>query len=98
MKYIYVIFSLLLFSCSHQPTKNIKQEVVKSGFVKFRMDISPEGNAIAPVIIESYPDGKFDKIALSKVKEFKFKPNIVDGVAVTMKGLIYTMKFELANP
>jgi TonB family protein len=98
MKYIYIISCLLLFSCSNQPTISTEAEVVKSGFVKFRMDISSEGEAISPVIIDSHPEGKFDKLAMRKIKEFKFKPKIVEGIAVTMKGLIYTMKFDLAKP
>jgi hypothetical protein len=96
MKYFYLILSLFLLSCSNQSKIAVQKEVVKSGFVKFRMDISPEGNVVNPEIIDSRPRGKFEKIAAIKIKEFKFKPKIVDGVAVINKGLIYTMKFDLA--
>ncbi len=66
------------------------------GWVKFRFTISPDGTPIDVELIDAQPRRIFERDARRAIYKWKFKPNVVDGVAVIQKNMVYTMQFQLA--
>lgn len=56
------------------------------GWVKVKFIVEADGSVSSPKIIESKPPGVFDTAALRAIKKWKFKPKVVNGVAVTQNG------------
>lgn len=68
-----------------------------SGRVKVEGTVGPDGSVIEVRVIDSNPPGVFDQSALTAVKQWKFKPRIVDGVAVArpfMQTITYSLSFD----
>ncbi len=61
-------------------------DIPKEGYVILQFDISKEGKPINIEVIESKPKRIFDREAIRQLKTWKYKPKIVDGVAVIQKG------------
>lgn len=53
------------------------------GWVKIEFTITETGAVVGPKVIESKPVRIFDREALRAILKYKFKPKIVDGVAMT---------------
>lgn len=53
------------------------------GWVKVRFTITADGAVEAPSVIESRPRRVFDREALRAISRWRFKPRVVNGVAVT---------------
>lgn len=53
------------------------------GFVEMEFTITEGGTVINPKVINSKPARIFDREALRAILKYKFKPKIVDGVAMT---------------
>ena len=66
----------------------------KTGFVTIRLTVDEEGKVIDAVISESRPPRIFDRAALQAVLRWKFKPRVIDGVAVQQVGST-TIEFNL---
>lgn len=56
------------------------------GWVKVKFTVEADGSVSSPKIIESKPPRVFDTAALRAIKKWKFKPKVVNGVAVTQNG------------
>lgn len=52
------------------------------GYVRFRVLISPDGSVMDVEVVEAAPGRLFVRNATRAVRRWKFKPRIVDGVAV----------------
>jgi periplasmic protein TonB len=57
------------------------------GWVKVEVIISTAGTVSSATVVGSQPAGIFDDAALNATKGCRFKPKIVNGVAVTQKGV-----------
>ena len=56
------------------------------GWVKVRFTVEPDGSVSSPKVVESKPPRVFDSSALRAIKKWKFKPKVVNGVAVSQDG------------
>ena len=52
------------------------------GFVMVEFTITPDGNVVGPVVIESKPSRIFDQAALQAIIQWKFEPSVENGQAV----------------
>ncbi len=66
------------------------------GWVKIEVTISVAGVVANAKVVGAQPPGIFDDAALDATKNCKFKPKIVNGTAVTQKGLKVS-RFKIAN-
>ena len=65
------------------------------GDVRLCFTILPDGKAAEVVVKSSNPKRLFDRTAQRAVYKWKFKPSVVDGIAVEQKNMCYTMEFRL---
>lgn len=56
------------------------------GWVKVRFTVEPDGSVSSPRVVESKPPRVFDSSALRAIKKWKFKPKVVNGIAVSQDG------------
>lgn len=66
------------------------------GFVLFAMDINPDGTVADARVIDSNPPGVFDEVARKAILNWKFRPKVVDGQAVSSSGT-QLIQFTLAD-
>jgi len=71
------------------PYKAAKDKI--EGFVTFELDITTQGSVLDVRVIESVPEGVFDKAATKSVKQFEFTP-VSQPVTITQK-----IEFKLAG-
>ncbi len=64
------------------------------GYVGVMFTLSAIGNVKDVKVIESSHLG-FERNAIKAAQKFKYKPKVVDGVAVEVKGVTNTLKFSL---
>lgn len=65
-----------------------------NGYVKLEFDLTEQGKAENIRVIESNLTKDFHKLAVDKVKEYQFKPIVIDGKPVRQNKLTYTMEFK----
>lgn len=65
------------------------------GKVRLCFTIQPDGKATEVRVVDSNPKRLFDRSAQRAVYKWKFKPQVIDGVAVEQKDMCYTMEFKL---
>ena len=56
------------------------------GWVKVRFTVEPDGSVSSPKVVASKPPRVFDSSALRAIKKWKFKPKVVNGIAVSQDG------------
>ena len=56
------------------------------GWVKVKFIVEPDGSVSSPRVIQSKPPRVFDSSALRAIKKWKFKPKVVNGIAVQQAG------------
>ena len=66
------------------------------GYVVVAFDISVDGRVLSPKVVKGEPQGVFDKAALDAVRRWKYKPKVVDGVALPQRG--EQVKFAFGLP
>ncbi len=98
MKNILIITLLALASCSTKAPIEKESIHPENGYVKFIFDVSESGHPLNPKIVDSFPPGKFDKMAMKAINKWTFRPKIVNGQAVVQKGIRYTMDFKFDKP
>jgi protein TonB len=64
------------------------------GYVVVQFDVMANGHVSNIVIIES-TNSIFDKAAIKAARRFKFKPRVVDGLALTSDGIRNMFRFSL---
>jgi protein TonB len=67
------------------------------GFVVVEFTVNKTGAVTNPVVIKAEPEGVFDRAALDAVVKFKYKPRVVDGVAMSVAGVQNKISFEIAG-
>lgn len=65
------------------------------GYVIIEFIVTESGKVISPQIIEANPEGVFDNAALRAVKNYKYKPKMVDGSSVDVTGVRQKFTFKL---
>lgn len=65
------------------------------GFVVVEFTVTKTGAVTSPLIIHAEPEGVFDRAALDAVVKFKYKPRVVDGVAMAVAGVQNKISFEI---
>jgi len=65
------------------------------GWVIVEFTISAAGTVKDPVIIEAHPSSIFNRAMLRAIRKWKYKPKIVDGVAVERTGVRVRQNFEM---
>lgn len=67
------------------------------GFVVVGFSVSQAGEVFDPYIIESKPQGVFDKSALKAIKRFKYRARTVDGKPVSTDGQRYMFSYQFES-
>lgn len=67
------------------------------GYVILEFTVTKFGTVINPVVIEAQPTGYFERAAKKAVEKFKYKPTIIDGVAIDVPGVKNKIVFKLAD-
>ena len=65
------------------------------GFVVVEFTVTKTGAVTSPVVVHAEPEGVFDRAALDAVVKFKYKPRVVDGVAMAVAGVQNKISFEI---
>jgi len=65
------------------------------GFVIVEFTVTKTGAVTNPMVIDAEPQGIFDRAALDAVVKFKYKPRVVDGVAMAVAGVQNKISFEI---
>ena len=65
------------------------------GFVVVEFVVSKTGAVKDARVIKAKPEGVFDRAALAAVAKFKYKPRVVDGVAMEVAGVQNKISFEI---
>ncbi|RMD89862.1 MAG: TonB family protein [Alphaproteobacteria bacterium] len=69
----------------------------REGYVIVSVTVTPDGRTADWQIIESKPEGTFERAALEAVKKFRYAPRIVDGEPVATPGVLYRFTFEMGD-
>ena len=64
-------------------------------WVRLTFDISETGNPINIKVTDADPKKIFDDAAIRAIEKWKYKPKLVDGVAVVQKDLEVQLDFKL---
>lgn len=67
------------------------------GYVVLEFTVTKKGTVEDPVIIEAKPKGYFERAAKKAVLRFKYKPTIIDGVAIDVPGVKNKITFRMAK-
>lgn len=67
------------------------------GYVVVEFTVNKAGAVVNPVVIEAEPPNYFERAALQAVSKFKYKPRVVNGVAIDTPGVQNIIRFELED-
>jgi TonB family protein len=67
----------------------------QEGWVRLELTISSEGEPLTPRIVDSSPPDIFDAAALEAASKCRFEPQITDGEAVPLEGVLFDAVFRL---
>ncbi len=74
-----------------------KAQIAKiEGWVEMSFTITEQGTVVNPVVTDSKPARIFNREALRAILKYKFKPKVIDGVAVTQQAT-QKIEFNLAE-
>jgi len=65
------------------------------GYVIVEFTVSETGLVVDPKVVEAKPEGIFDQAAMNAALKFKYKPRVVDGVAMAVVGVQNKISFEI---
>jgi protein TonB len=71
------------------------QQMGISGWVYLRFTITPAGTVTDIEVVDAEPQGTFDREARRAVSKYKYKPKIVDGVAVARQGVEIVLEWNI---
>lgn len=74
------------------PTRMLENGI--EGYVRVMFTVSAMGNVEDVKVIESSHAG-FERNAIKAAEKFKYKPKVVDGIAVEVKGITNRIEFSL---
>ena len=67
------------------------------GYVILEFTVTRMGTVMNPVVIEAKPNGIFDRAALQAALKFKYKPKVVNGEPIEVRGVRNIIRFELED-
>lgn len=67
------------------------------GYVIVEFTVTQTGQTRDPVVVEANPPKIFDKAAINAALKFKYKPRVVDGVAIEVPGVQNKISFAIAK-
>lgn len=65
------------------------------GFVIVEFIVTKNGSVREPKVVQSEPAGIFDRAAMDAAMKFKYKPRVVDGVAMEVAGVQNKITFQI---
>ncbi|MGL1958806.1 MAG: energy transducer TonB [Colwellia sp.] len=65
------------------------------GYVIVEFIVTKNGAVRNPVVVEAKPENTFNQAAIAAVLKFKYKPRVVDGVAMEVAGVRNKISFEI---
>lgn len=65
------------------------------GYVILEFTVTKTGSVKDPIVVESQPQGIFDQAAINAALKFKYKPRVIDGVAMDVAGVQNKITFEI---
>jgi protein TonB len=65
------------------------------GYVIVEYTVTKQGTVKDPVVVESKPQGIFDKAAIKSASRYKYKPRVVDGEPLEVKGVRTKISFRV---
>jgi protein TonB len=65
------------------------------GFVIVEFVVTKTGSVSNAMVVQAKPEGVFDRAALDAVAKFKYKPRVVDGIAMEVAGVQNKISFEI---
>lgn len=77
------------------PRKALEKGI--EGYVLLEFTVSRLGNVADVVVLESDPPGVFEEAAIYAVKKYKYRPLVVDGNTMVVKGVRDLVTFEIAD-
>lgn len=66
------------------------------GYVKVQLEVDETGHVLSVKIVESEPQGAFDRSVTRALKKWKFRPKTLNGKAVPQTGVL-TLNFKLGD-
>lgn len=66
------------------------------GEVRAKLHVDAQGNVTRVDIIQSNPQGRFDRAVIEALNRWKFRPKFVDGAKIAYTGLV-TIEFKLVQ-
>ena len=67
------------------------------GYVILVFTVTEQGKVVDPVVEKAEPPGIFDRAAIQAALQFKYRPKVVDGVAIRVEGVKHKITFELED-
>jgi TonB family protein len=67
------------------------------GYVVLQFDITETGATDNITVVESSPEGVFDKSASSALKQWQYKPRVQNGQALRQTGLLVQLDYKLSS-
>lgn len=67
------------------------------GYAVIEYTVTKQGTVRDPKVIESKPEGVFDKAAVKSAARYKYKPRVIDGQPVEVPGVRTKISFKLAK-
>jgi len=65
------------------------------GYVIVEFVVTKNGSVRDPRVIQAEPEGVFDRAAMDAALKFKYKPRVVDGVAMEVAGVQNKITFQI---
>ena len=67
------------------------------GYAVIEYTVTKQGTVRDPRVVESKPEGVFDKAAVKSASRYKYKPRVIDGQPVEVPGVRTKITFKLAK-
>lgn len=67
------------------------------GYVIISLTVTADGQVADPYVMEAEPKDVFNRAALKAISKFKYKPRVVNGIALPVSNVRYKMTFELKD-
>lgn len=67
------------------------------GHVVLQYTVTPLGAVQDPVVVESEPEGVFDKVAIESALRYKYKPRVIDGQPREVRNVRTRIVFRLSD-
>jgi len=67
------------------------------GYVIVEFTVTKTGSVRDPIVIEAEPASVFDRAAMDAALKFKYKPRVVDGVAMEVAGVQNKISFQMGD-